>query len=69
MQCLPSILDYRVSEQKNPVITLNFCSTHGISPSNSVFHAKLARKPAVLRFNRLFFAITRLLNAQATNRR
>lgn len=69
MQRLPSNLDYGVSEEKSPVITLNFRSTHGISPLNSVFQAKLARKPAVLRFNRLFFAITRLLNAQATKRR
>jgi len=42
---------------------------HGISPSITEFQAQLAWMPHVLRFNSVFLAITKLLNAQATNRR
>lgn len=69
MQHLPSNLNYSVSESENPANTVNYCSTHGIYPLIPVFQAQLACKPDVLRFNRFFFAITRLLNAQATNKR
>lgn len=69
MQHLTSNLDYSVSEPENPVDTLHFRSKHGIAPFNPVFQAQLACKPDVLRFNSVFLATTRLLNAQATKRR
>ena len=64
-----SIMKSSIFGLKNPVNEPYFYTMHGISPSIPGFQAQLACKPGVLRFNSVFFAITRLLNAQATNRR
>lgn len=69
MQHMPSILESSVFGPKNPVNKPYFGAMHGISPSIPVFQAQLACRPVLLRFNSVFLAITRLLNAQATNRR
>ena len=69
MQHMPSTFESSVFGPQNPVNKLHFCSMHGISPSITEFQAQLAWMPHVLRFNSVFLAITKLLNAQATNRR
>jgi len=46
-----------------------FNANHGTSPPIPVFQTQFACKLGVYRLNSFVFAITRLLNAQATNRR
>jgi len=69
MQHIPPFSKTSVFVLKKSVNKPYFGTMRGISPSIPVFQAQLACGPGLLRFNSVFLAITRLLNAQATNRR